>query len=60
MCGITKGGTLRDAENEFLLQRYMTRRGLLRQRNDFWTLVQMTHVMTTSQSDTKVLMVLCV
>ena len=29
------------------------------QRNDFWTLVQMTHVMTTSQSDTKALTTLC-
>ena len=27
----------------------------VRQRNDFWTQVQMTHVMTMSQSDTKVL-----
>ena len=58
MCGITKVGTLRN-ENEFFLQQYLTRCFLLRQRNDFWTLVQMTHVMTTSQSDTKVLMILC-
>ena len=53
MYGITKVGTLRISENEFSLQRYLTRCGLLRQRNDFWTLVQMMHVMTTSQSDTK-------
>ena len=33
MCGITKVGTLRNAENEFFLQRYLTRCGLLRQRN---------------------------
>ena len=55
MFHITKVGTLRNAENEFFLRRYQTRCGLLRQRNDFWTLVQMTHVMTTSQSDTKTL-----
>ena len=35
MCGITKVGTLRNAENEFSLKRYLTRGGLLRQRNDF-------------------------
>ena len=52
-------GTLRNAENEFFLRRYQTRCGLLRQRNDFWTLVQMTHVMITSQNDTKVLTTLC-
>ena len=48
-----------NAENEFFLQRDLTRCGLLRQRSDCWTLVQMTHVMTTSQSDTKVLTTLC-
>ena len=47
------------AENEFFLQRYQTRCGPLRQRSVFWTLVQMTHVMTTSQSDTKTLTILC-
>ena len=39
MCGITKVGTLRNAEKEFSLQRYLTRCGLSRRRNDFWTLV---------------------
>ena len=43
----------------FYQQRYLTRCGLLRQRSDFWTLVQMTHVMATSPSDTKVLTTLC-
>ena len=57
--GIAKVGTLRNAENEFFHRRYLTRCGLLRQRNDFWTLVQMTHVMITSQSDTKTLTTLC-
>ena len=55
MFDTTKAGTLRNAENEFFLRRYQTRCGLSRQRNDFWTLVQMTHVMTTSRSDTKTL-----
>ena len=41
MCDITKVGTLRNAANEFSLQRYLTRCGLSRQRNDSWTLVQM-------------------
>ena len=50
-----KRGTLRNAENEFSLQRYLRRCGALRQRNDCWILVQMTHVMTTSQSNRKVL-----
>ena len=59
VCDITKVGTLRDAENEFFLRRYRTRCGLSRQLNDFWTLVQMTHVMITSQSDTKTLTTLC-
>ena len=49
MCDITKVGTLWNAENEFFLRRYRTRCGLSRQGNDFWTLVQITHVMTTSQ-----------
>ena len=43
MCDITKVGTLRNAENESFLRQYQTRCGLSRQRNDFWTLVQMTH-----------------
>ena len=33
-CGITKVGTLRDAENEFSLQRYLTRCGLLKRLLD--------------------------
>ena len=41
------------------IQRYQTRCGLSRQQNDSWTLVQMTHVMITSQSDTKTLTILC-
>ena len=59
MFDITKVGTLRNAQNEFFLRRYQTRCGLSRQRNDFWTLVLMTHVMITSQSDTKTLTILC-
>ena len=55
MYDITKVGTLWNAGNEFYLQRYLKRCGLSRQRNDFWTLVQMTHVMITSQNDTKTL-----
>ena len=35
-CDITKGGTLRNAENEFFVRRYQTRCGLSFQRNDFW------------------------
>ena len=54
-CDITKVGTLRNAENEFFLRRYQTRCGLSFQRIDFWTLVQMTHVMITSQNDTEAL-----
>ena len=55
MFDITKVGTLRNAENKFFLPRYQTRCGQLRRRNDFWTLVQMMHVMITCQSDTKTL-----
>ena len=55
-CAISqKVDTLWNAENESHLQRYLTRCGLLRQKSDFWTQMQMTHVMTTSHSDTKVL-----
>ena len=46
MCGITKIGTLRHAENEFLLQQYMTRCDLFAMTKRLLTLVQMTHVMT--------------
>ena len=56
---VTKVGTLQTAENEFFFLRYRKRCGLSRQRNDFWTLVQMTHVMITCQNDTKTLTTLC-
>ena len=50
---ITKVGTLWNVVNELFLRRYQTRCGLSRQRNDFWTLVRMTHVMITSQTTQK-------
>ena len=53
MFDTTQVSTLRNAENEYFLRRYQTRCGLSRKGNDFWTLVQMTHVMITSQSDRK-------
>ena len=57
----TKVGTLRNVENEFFFRRNQTRCRLSRQRNDFWTLVQITHVIprvkTTQNSDDIVPMV---
>ena len=58
-CSISQGLSLCGCRERVFLLRYQTRRGLSRHRNDFWTLVQMTHVMITSQNDTKTLKMVC-